>query len=371
VDGKIQRVQRFVKLAEVDDRYRSKADVRPLLAEKLRPLNEGRTDARSTLTLALFVRDYYLPYGRESFKPSTIHGYTKLWRDTLCPGVGEIRLRDFKTVDAANLLTALACKGWGKRSLQHAKSLLSGVFTYTKNLGVLDGVNPVQGTMIPRKAAAPGETHATTPEEAIEILELLERAKDVTPHQRIQAQVAIGLVFFAGLRPGEARGVRWEDYSGKTLYVKQSVWRKHTTNPKTASAAKPVPVIEPLRELLAELRNADGNPEVGPILRGVFGGKPLNLDMLAREVILPAVRNPENYEPNAKRLTWHGYYAFRRGIATLASSVARDPMAAKGLLRHSSVNTTLTHYIKDVPAVTENAMNQVELLFTQLEGSVQ
>jgi hypothetical protein len=43
-------------------------------------------------------------------------------------------------------------------------------------------------------------------------------------------------------------------------------------------------------------------------------------------------------------------------------------MAAKGLLRHSSVNTTLTHYIKDVPEVTANAMTQVEALFTQLDG---
>jgi hypothetical protein len=31
VEGKVQRVQRFVKLAEFDDRYRAKADVRPLL----------------------------------------------------------------------------------------------------------------------------------------------------------------------------------------------------------------------------------------------------------------------------------------------------------------------------------------------------
>jgi hypothetical protein len=51
--------------------------------------------------------------------------------------------------------------------------------------------------------------------------------------------------------------------------VKQSVWRKHTTDPKTASAKKPVPVIEPLRELLAELREAEANPANGPILRGV------------------------------------------------------------------------------------------------------
>jgi len=372
VGGKIQRVQRFVKLAEFDDRYRAKADVRPLLAERLRPLNEGRTDARGTLTLALFVAEFYEPYARENFKPSTVHGYTKLWRDSLCPRIGGIRLRDFKTVDAANMLTVFAAKGWGRRSLQHAKSLLSGIFTYAKNLGVLDGINPVQGALIPRKSAAPAETHATTPEEVLTILEVLEKAKDVSEHKRIQAQVAIGLVFFSGLRPGEARGARWEDYDGKILTVKQSVWRKHTTDPKTASAAKPVPVIEPLRELLAELRTTEGNPQTGPILRGDLG-RPLNLDMLAKRVIRPALRNKANYpNPEAELLTWHGYYAYRRGIATLANTVSRDPMAAKGLLRHSSVNTTLTHYIKDVPAVTENAMNQVEQLFTRLDsGSIQ
>jgi len=43
--------------------------------------------------------------------------------------------------------------------------------------------------------------------------------------------------------------------------------------------------------------------------------------------------------------------------------VSRDPMAAKGLLRHTSVRTTLNHYIKDVPQVTEKAMNLVEELF--------
>jgi integrase len=170
-------------------------------------------------------------------------------------------------------------------------------------------------------------------------------------------------MFFAGLRPGEARGARWDDYNGRTLSVKQSVWRNHTTDPKTVYAAKPVPVIEPLRELLAELRAVEGNPQNGSILRGVLG-RPLDLNMIAKRLIMPALRNPENYpSPDAKKLSWHGYYAFRRGIATLTTSVSRDPMAAKGLLRHTSVSTTLNHYIKDVPQVTENAMNLVEELF--------
>jgi hypothetical protein len=152
--------------------------------------------------------------------------------------------------------------------------------------------------------------------------------------------------------------------------AKRSVWRKHTTDPKTASAAKPVLVIEPLRELLAQLHQIELNQAKGPILRGVKGG-PLELNMLVKRVIRPALRNRENYrDPRAenwKPLEWHGFYSLRRGIATHLAAITRDPMAAKGLLRHSSVNTTLTHYIKEVPEVTANGMAQVEQLFSRVD----
>jgi hypothetical protein len=61
--------------------------------------------------------------------------------------------------------------------------------------------------------------------------------------------------------------------------------------------------------------------------------------------------------------------SLRRGIATQLTAITRDPRAAKGLLRHSSVNTTtLAHYIKDVPEVTANGMAQVEQLLSKLDG---
>jgi hypothetical protein len=58
-------------------------------------------------------------------------------------------------------------------------------------------------------------------------------------------------------------------------------------------------VIQPLRELIAELREAEGNSANGPILRGVKLSKdgkpkPLNLNALAR-VIRAALLNRENY----------------------------------------------------------------------------
>ena len=104
-------------------------------------------------------------------------------------------------------------------------------------------------------------------------------------------------------------------------------------------------------------------------------GGPLDLNMLAKRAIRPALRNRKNYRDGESRswkpLEWQGFYLLRRGIATQLTAITRDPMAAKGLLRHSSVNTTLTHYIKDVPEVTANGMAQGEKLFSELDAANQ
>jgi len=97
--------------------------------------------------------------------------------------------------------------------------------------------------------------------------------------------------------------------------------------------------------------------------------------MLAHVVIRPALRNRANYCNGQSKdwtpLEWQRYYSLRRGIATQLNTITRDPMAAKGLLRNSSLNTTLTHYIKSVPEVTANGMAQVEQLFGTATEAVQ
>lgn len=66
---------------------------------------------------------------------------------------------------------------------------------------------------------------------------------------------------------------------------------------------------------------------------------------------------------------WNGWYAFRRGIATEVTAATKDVLAAKGLLRHSSVSTTMAHYIKDVPEATLRGMEQIEALCSNREVS--
>jgi len=368
-DGRVVRKQRSEKLCEYGDLYRTESDVRPLLEAKLRPINEGRTRPESTLPVAEFVESYYLPFVRENYKPSTAVGYQKIWNKHLAARLCKITMRDFRTVDAASLLAEVHRQhGLGRTTLKHIKAFLSGVFTYAKNQGVLDGVNPVQDAMIPRKAAAPAETHAATPAEVLAIMDTLEKAGE---HK---ARAAVALMFFAGLRPGEARGARWEDYDGKRLFVRRSIWRVWTTSPKTESSAKPVPIIEPLTSILAELRSGDGNPSSGPILRGP-SGKPLDLDNLAERVVIPTLKQcavckkleskhedaGHDFQPDESLPKWHGWYSLRRGVATAVADLS-DSLAAKGLLRHSSISTTERHYIKDVPESTLQAMKRLETL---------
>src|SRR5271156_6174092 len=369
-DGRVVRKQRSAKLAEVCDRYRSATDVRPLLADKLRPINEGRTRPESTLPVTAYVEKFYLPFVEENFKPSTVAGYKHIWEHYLAPRLTKLVLRDFRTVDVAILLADLhRAHSVGRTTLKHFKSFLSGVFTYAKNQGVIDGVNPIHGAMIPKKAAAPRETHAATLDEVLAIMDALDKVGER------KACAAVALMFFAGLRPGEARGVCWEDFDGKQLMVRQSVWHTFTTTTKTEGSSKHVPVIAPLARVLAELRELDGNPASGPILRGP-SGKPLDLHNLANRVVIPSLRRCcvcQQLEAQHKALThefhqdgslprWRGWYALRRGIATAVAALSDNSLAAKGLLRHSSVSTTERHYIKDVPENTLRAMKRLEAL---------
>jgi hypothetical protein len=65
---------------------------------------------------------------------------------------------------------------------------------------------------------------------------------------------------------------------------------------------------------------------------------------------------------------WHGFYALRRGLATLATSIDTQ-MGAKGLLRHSNVATTQQFYIKDLPEDAVRAMAKIDALFSKNAGN--
>lgn len=368
-NGVTVRVQHSEKLAEYSDRFRSKKDVQPLLAEKLVAVNNGSCSAESTMAIVDYVDRFYFPFAESELKASTVHGYKGLWRMYLKPRLENVSLRDFTCGQATKLLADIHRKdNLSRKSLRHCKGVLQAIFTHAKQADVLAGNNPVQGAGIPRAARAAGKNHAYTTDEMMMMLHTLTGT----------AKTAVALMFFCGLRPGEARGVKWSDYDEvkHILLVQRSIWRKHETGPKTQESVAPVHVPDLLREILSEV------PRESEYILATPSGRPIDLHNLARRTIVPALtkclecdtsesehaKANHEFKRNPALPGWTGFYSLRRAIATALADLDSSPVAAKSVLRHANVSTTMAHYIKSVDSAAVRAVDKVNLLFHNVDG---
>ena len=162
---------------------------------------------------------------------------------------------------------------------------------------------------------------------------------------------------YTGLRLGELRGLVWEAYTPPAdedslgfVFVTRSVWRSSIGEPKTQKSKAPVPVIPQLADRLAAHRRTCGNSTAGPIFANTLG-KPLALDWLYQTQMKDVLRRAG--------VTWTGWHAFRRGLASNLNRLGVDDSIIQGILRHSTVSVTQNHYIKTARPDTIAAMRKL------------
>jgi len=350
---------------EYSDQYRTKASVKSFAQEILAPINAGLIDAKSTMLVTDFVTNIYFPEYADKKRASTSKSYHDMFDIHLKHRLAKITLRQFRTVDGERLLSAIARDTeLGRNSLKHIKSFLSGVFKQAKRLGILNGVNPMVDTSIP-PSKEPAETHAYSLDEIKRMLAVLDEP----------ARTVVMTAALTGLRKGEIAGLCWEDFNSRELSVSRSIWNGITNPPKTARSKAPVPVVKELAEALEAHRERMGKLAVGPIFQA-GNGKPLNLDNLARRIITPAIekcvvcrKSESDHKPEGhmfqldKTLQWHGWHAFRRGLATNLHILRVDDKTIQAILRHSNISLTMNVYVK---SVAESGVNAMDLLGAEL-----
>ena len=341
-DGSIERIQKCRRLAKAGGKYRSKRSVEQLAEEILRPLNDGTSTAESTMSLNQFIEDLYLPYAEEQKRRSTYCGYKNLWLRYVKPD-GGLALRDFRTLDGQRVLRSIADReDLSRPTLGHIKHFLSGVFRYARRQGVLDSPNPMHDVEIPKGRPA-GETYAYSLEEEAMMLTALPEP----------AATVVATAAFTGARKGEIRGLLWENYDGSEIRVMKSVWRSHVEEPKRPKSKGSIPVVAQLKTLLEQHRAACGKPSRGFVFADA-SGKPMNLDALARDVIRPAL--------DKSGVEWHGWHAFRRGLATNLHRQGASDKVIQQILRHANVTTTMNIYVKTVSSDAAAAMRTLETM---------
>jgi len=151
------------------------------------------------------------------------------------------------------------------------------------------------------------------------------------------ARAAVGIMAFCGVRPGEARGLRWEEWDRmeKHIAVNRSVWHREVGTTKAKQSERLVAVDDQLREILLDLWNAKGSPIGGYILAG-RKDHPVILDYLAKRVIRPALEEA--------KIEWHGWYSLRRFLGTGVRMHADSETVAKALGNSKPVFDK--HYLK-------------------------
>ena len=252
-----------------------------------------------------------------------------------------IMLREFRTVDGERLFQSIAKEHkLTCTTLAHIKAFLSGVFRFARRQGVINSENLMRDVVLP-KGKPPGETHAYSLEDIVQMLDVLPE-----PPAMIVAAAA-----FTGARKGEVRGFLWENYDGVQIRISQSFWRGHALEPKTRKSKAPVPVIAQLAQRLELHRSLSGNPDNGFMFPSSTG-KPFNMDALSRDVIVPLATKAG--------VQWHGWHAFRRGLATNLYRLGISDKIIQRILRQANVAVTQNCYIKTVDSDAAAAMQQFE-----------
>ena len=350
VDGQPTRVQRSTRLCAKDAVHHSKSckAVRQLAAEKMAEVN-GATAPVVNQTVADFWDKVYLPFIEENLRHSTVWGYKQIWSQHLKAHFGDSLMRDYKTATASLLLTRLA-KTLGRHTLQHIRSLASGIFTHAVNRGVID-TNPWHDCRVLGRTIEPGETAYYTLEEAENVISALVN--------HVDAQTIVGLSFFVGLRPGEIQGLRWEDLTDGWLHVRRAVARNVVGETKTKSSVASLPLIGRVKILLALWWEKSGKPTSGWVFPN-SKGKPRDLRTTVKGKIVPTLEKAG--------LEWKTLYAGRRGAATVLTELTGDALAAKELLRHKTIAVTQAKYVKAIPEALLRGMKLLEASTSQDKG---
>lgn len=342
-EGRIVSRPKSKKLASKSREYPDAESVRPLADLILAPILTKTAPAESRHTLSNFVEHVYLPEAAARLKPSTAQTYRTLWR-LVGPYVSGKEMREYRTSDVDKMLAATVGTRFSHNTNKKVKAFLSAIFCEARRLDFCS-VNPVVDARLPKgKTTEP--TEAYTLDEVVAMLKVLPEP----------GRTAVLVAALTGLRVSEIKGLRWEDYTGDALHVRRSVWQGKVSDTKTITSAAPVPVVGPVRDVLAKQRKRvpSANPWIFP---GDRCGRPLRLENTLRREMLPALEKA--------KIEWRGWHAFRRGVGTILNGLGVDSKTIQTILRHARVETTQAFYVRPVDSAAKAAMSKLSAAFAK------
>lgn len=272
----------------------------------------------SPMTLGEWVRRWW-DLGAPTWAPSTRRQRASVLDRWLIPHLGGVRLRDLGPARVRTWRGAVLSDGCSPTQANAALSVLSAALGSAVEEGLLPA-NPASRTR--KLAVAVSRPRALSPHEVERIRAAMPSVRDV---------VMLGLLAYAGLRPGEALALTWGSV-GRVLVIDRAVSEGQVRQTKT-NRRRTVELLGPLGDDLELLRPRVAGPEALVVATGTGGV--LDLHNWRERVWRPACA-----EAQVKASPYDGRHTY----ASLLIHEGRSLPYVTAALGHASAVTTLSHY---------------------------
>jgi integrase len=301
------------------------------------------------MTLGRFLEDRWLPHVRTRVRPGTHERYASLLRRHIEPKIGRTPLAKLRPLHIQSALDGMLADGLAPRTAQHAYRVLSQALRQGVRWQVL-ATNPAAAVSPPR----PDRPKLTVP--GPDAVRAILAAAEGTPYR-----VPLVLAASAGLRRGEALGLRWRDVrlDKGAIAIVSSLQRVNGElaflEPKTDRARRTVSLPPFAIEVLRAQRKdqAERRLLLGPawvdddVVADRGDGRPIEPGECSRAF---------------HRLAGGGIrlHDLRHAFATTLLEAGVHPKVASEALGHASVSFTMDTYQHIMPSMGEQVAAAIE-----------
>jgi integrase len=277
--------------------------------------NRGKRIGPSTMTLAEAARRWLegaeadpptvLTRGGQPYKPAVLREYRRVLETFVLDDLGDHRLSDIRRGDLQALIDRLIGEGKSGSTVHNVLMPVRVIYRHALERDEV-AVNPTTNLRLPNGSTP--RDRAASAAEAAELLTVL--PADLRP--------IYATAFYAGLRRGELRALRWDDVdlAAGLIHVRHG-WDDVAGEiaPKSAKGTRTVPIVAVLRDQLAELK-AGGDQ--GEFVFGSIHGQPFTPSNVRRRAAAAwAAENAKRTERKHELLVPIGLHECRHTFVSL------------------------------------------------------
>lgn len=274
------------------------------------------------------------------YKPSTLRGYRASLVLRVLPEFGAHRLSELRRGDVQEFADRLGRAGFAAGTTRNTLNPLQAIYRHAVRRDLV-AVNPTHDLELPSSRGR--RERIASAAEATALLGALpagERALWAT-------------AFYAGLRRGELRALRWSDVAlGRSEVRVERSWDQYegAIDPKSETSARTVPILAVLRDYLDAHKLATGRD--GEAL--VFGQSEVDA------FVASTIRNRANRawdDAGLGRITLH---EGRHTFASLLIDAGANAKAIQAFMGHSTIEMTFDQYGHLMPGSRDQTRELVD-----------